>query len=208
MKSNKRQFPTNYPKNIRLERPLVYLDLETTGLDVNADRIVSVAIIKCYPPTDTIPAHVDVYKTLVNPQMPIPTEASLVHGITDKDVKDYYSIAVYAPTILYYLKDADIAGFNHIKYDIPLLQNELKRVGHELDIEGKYLIDASVLFRKQHPRTLQKAYEIYCNKQLHNAHTAIADTEAVVEIIDQQVKCADGLRNPTVADLAYYQFKK
>lgn len=202
------ELPNNYPKNIHLKRPLCYIDLETTGLDVKKDRIISIAIIKCYPPQSDLPPRVDIYKTYVNPGIPIPNEATIINKITDKIVSDYHLLEVYAPTILMYLKDSDIAGFNHIQFDIPLLQNDLERVGYKLDIKDKYLIDASKIFRKQHPRNLQQAYNVYCGLVLQDVHDAEVDARAVVKILDGQIMMDKSLGKPTVEDLAYYQICK
>ena len=174
--------------NIELTKPIVFFDLETTGLDVAKDRIVEISVLKVYPDGK------EVSKTwVVNPTIPISPSASKVHGFTDKDVKDKPTFAEIAPEVLEYLKNADIGGYNSNKFDIPLLAEELLRANIDYDIKKSKFIDVQVIFFKKEQRTLSAAYKFYCDKDLENAHSAEADIRATWEILQAQLEHYDDL---------------
>lgn len=169
-------------QNLNLTRPLVVFDLETTGIDVEKDRIVQIAMIRIEPGgTRTT------FETLVNPEQPIPAEASAVHGIQDADVRDQPTFSQICREVEEYFSEADLAGFNSIRFDQPLLEAELHRAGSELDFKGVRHLDAMKIFHLMERRDLTAAYKIYCGKDLTGAHNALADTEATLEILDAQI---------------------
>lgn len=176
--------------NIKLHKSLCVFDLETTGTNVSTDRIVEICILKVNPD-----ASKETKTWLVNPGMPIPEAASLVHNIYDKDVMTAPSFKDIAPKVLEMIKDADLAGFNSNRFDIPLLAEELLRSGMEFDLSKHKFVDAQTIFFKKEPRNLSAAYRFYCDKTLENAHSAEADTIATFEILDAQVGKYDDLPN-------------
>lgn len=182
--------------NIKLHRPLCVFDLETTGIKIDKDRIVEICIVKIYPNGDK-----ETKTWRVNPQIPIPIEASLVHGIYDEDVAESATLAQIAPKIMEMIKDTDLGGFNAIRFDIPLLAEELLRAGYDFDRDKHQFIDAQVIYHKKEKRDLSAAYQFYCDKTLENAHSAEADTMATFEILDAQVGKYDDI-GCTVEELA------
>jgi DNA polymerase III subunit epsilon len=175
---------------LKLKRPLVVLDLETTGTDVGTDRIVELAMIKVEldgtlvkKPSEAGPEH----RFLINPGRPIPLESSLVHGIYDGDVAEKPTFKQYAKGISKFLEGCDLSGFNSSRFDIPLLAEEFLRAGVEFSLEGRHLIDAQNIFHKMEPRTLKAAYRFYCDKELEGAHAAMPDTEATLEVLLSQL---------------------
>lgn len=164
-----------------MERPLVVFDVETTGVDIAKDRIITLAAV--WRKGDEVLTR----EFKVNPGVPIPAEATAVHGISDDDVKDWPSFKEVAAEVLEIFKDADIAGFNSNKFDVPILAEELERAGLSLYDPNRKFIDAFVIFRKKHPRDLAAAYLTYCGRVLENAHDAMADTEATFEILEAQM---------------------
>jgi len=169
-------------QNLKLTRPLVVFDLETTGINVEKDRIVQIAMIKVDPKGSRT-----TFETLVNPEQPIPPEASAVHGIKDADVRDKPTFSQIRREVEDYLAEADLAGFNSVNFDLPLLQAELARAGSEMDFPGVRHLDAMKIFHRLERRDLTAAYKLYCGKDLTGAHNALADTEATLEILDAQV---------------------
>ena len=171
-----------------LERPICFFDLETTGINTAKDRIVEIAIIKVTPDgTETT-------KTWrVNPEMPIPKEASAIHGIYDEDVKDEKTFKEIAPEVFEMIKDADLAGFNSNRFDVPLLAEELLRAGIDYDLKTNHMIDIQNIFHKMEPRNLVAAYRFYCDSDLTNAHSAEADARATYEVFKAQVAKYDDL---------------
>ena len=166
------------PGTLRIDRPLVFLDTETTGLDKTRDRIIEFSAIKIFPDGS------EKELTLrINPQIPIPQEATEIHGITDKDVADCPKFYQCAVAIRKFLKDSDLAGFNIIRFDLPLLENEFRRINMEFSREGRNLIDSQIIFHLLEPRNLEAAYKKYCGKELNNAHSAEADVRATVEVL-------------------------
>ncbi len=174
--------------HLKLTRPLTFFDLETTGVDPDNDRIVQMALIRVEPGGAR-----QTYETLVNPGRPIPPQATAVHGITDDDVKDQPPFAQVRGEVERMLAGSDLAGYNSIRFDAPLLQAELHRAGSELDLRAARHLDAMVIFKLMEPRNLTAAYRKYCDKDLVNAHSALADTEATLEILDAQVAFYDAV---------------
>jgi DNA polymerase-3 subunit epsilon len=176
---------------LNLKRPLVVLDLETTGTDVGKDRIVEIAMIKVSPDGSVVKKpeqRGSEHRILVNPEMPIPQEASLVHGVWDKDVEGKHTFKQLAPRLVQFLDNCDLAGFNSNRFDIPMLAEEFLRVGVDFGLEGRNLIDVQNIFHKMEQRTLRAAFKFYCGKELDGAHEALPDTEATMEILLAQLE--------------------
>ncbi|MDD3772665.1 MAG: 3'-5' exonuclease [Weeksellaceae bacterium] len=177
---------------LNLHKPLCVFDLETTGINVGSDRIVEISVLKIFPNGNKES------KTLrVNPGIPIPKEASDVHGITNEDVANEPVFKEIAPQIWEIMKDSDWAGYNSNRFDVPLLIEEFLRVGVEFDMEKHRLIDVQAIFFKKEPRDLSSAYRFYCNKTLENAHSAAADVEATYEVLKAQLERYPDLENTT-----------
>jgi DNA polymerase-3 subunit epsilon len=168
---------------MKLDRPLCVFDLEATGTDVMQDRIVDVCIVR-YEADGTQ----SVFSSLVNPGVPIPPEATAIHKISDAMVAAEPSLKDLAPKLLEILDGADLAGFNAARYDIPLLNNELKRAGFDWTPTGKRIVDAFTIFQRKERRDLTAAYKFYCGKDLTGAHRAEADVLATAEILFAQVE--------------------
>jgi DNA polymerase-3 subunit epsilon len=175
-------------KNLKLDRPLVFLDLETTGLHISRDRIVDITLLKVYPDGT------EESKTrLINPEMLIPEEATKIHGITDEKVSGEPKFKQIAKGFKEFLEDCDLCGFNIKGFDIPMLEAEFRRVGIEFSRSGRHIIDTQVIFHKNNPRDLEAAYMRYCGKDLENSHTSDADARASAEILDAQLEAHDEL---------------
>lgn len=164
--------------SLKLKRPIVFLDLETTGVNVGTDRIVEIALLKISPDGSK-----EEICMRINPTIPIPLETSLIHGIYDKDIKDSPTFQAVSKDIFSFVNGADLAGYNSNKFDIPLLIEEFTRVNINLDITSIKLIDVQNIFHKLEQRTLSAAYKFYCDKNLENAHSAAADTTATFEVL-------------------------
>jgi DNA polymerase III subunit epsilon len=167
---------------LNLKKPLAFFDLETTGTDVAKDRIVEISILKVLPNQERL-----VYTKRVNPGMPIPIESSLIHGIYDKDVENEPNFSVIGKEVKSFLENADLGGYNLIKFDIPVLVEEMLRNEIEFDIDGRQIVDAMKIFHYMEPRTLKAAYKFYCEKDLINAHSAEADNLATYDVFLAQV---------------------
>ena len=168
--------------SLQLKRPLVFIDLETTGMNLSTDRIVEIAIIKVFPDgTKTIK------QKLLNPQMPIPKSSSDIHGITDDKVKDAPTFKQVANELKQFIDDADFSGYNSNRFDIPLLMEEFLRAGLEIDMTNRRLVDVQHIFHMMEKRTLGAAYKFYCEKELEDAHSAEADASATWEILQAQI---------------------
>jgi DNA polymerase III subunit epsilon len=175
---------------LKLKNPIVFFDLETTGINVASDRIVEISYLKVFPNGN------EESKTLrVNPTIPIPPKVTEIHGITDDDVKNEPTFNEIAKNIAKVLEGADIAGYNSNKFDIPLLAEEMLRADIDIDLKKRKFVDVQVIFLKKEPRTLGAAYEFYCNKPLENAHSAEADTRATYEILQSQLERYTDLEN-------------
>lgn len=168
---------------IRLERPLIFLDLEATGISPGEDRIVDVALLKCRPDGSE-----EFFSSLVDPGIPIPREATAVHHITNEMVLGQPSFRQLAGKILDFFGDSDLGGFNILKFDLPMLQAEFKRAGLEFRLDGRRVVDAFVLFQKMEPRSLGAAYKVYCGKSIAEAHRAEPDARAAREVFFAQLE--------------------
>lgn len=186
--------------NLQLHKPLCIFDLETTGINVSQDRIVEICILKVFPDASR-----ESKTWYVNPEMPIPEEATAVHGISNEMVQDAPTFRELAPKILEMIKDADLGGFNSNRFDIPLLAEELLRAGFDFDVAKHRPIDAQTIFHKMEPRNLSAAYSFYCGKSLENAHSAEADTWATFEVLDAQVGKYEELPHD-IASLSEFSF--
>ena len=175
---------------LNLKRPIVFLDLETTGTNVGADRIVEIGLLKIFPNGSK-----DSRTYKVNPTIPIPEETSKIHGIYDKDVKDAPTFKDLSAELNTFLGGSDLGGYNSNKFDIPLLIEEFTRCNIDFDILTRKLIDVQNIFHKMEQRTLAAAYKFYCNKDLTNAHSAEADTLATYEVMLSQLDKYDSLKN-------------
>lgn len=175
---------------LKLKRPIVFLDLETTGINVSGDRIVELSLLKISPNGKE-----QWMTTRVNPEMPIPPKATAIHGITDEDVKDSPTFKEVAKTLAAFLEGCDLAGFNSIKFDIPLLAEEFLRTGTDFNFRKRRYVDAQVIFHKKEQRTLSAAYIFYCNRELEGAHGAKADTSATYEVLKAQLDRYPDLEN-------------
>ena len=184
--------------NLKLSRPIVFFDLETTGVDLSNNKIVEISMIKLLPGGDR-----DTMTRRINPGIPIPEEASSVHGIYNADVADKPTFAEIAPKIHSYMKDCDIAGFNSDHFDLPFLAEELARCGIILNPEEFKTIDVFSIYSKKEKRTLSAAYTFYCDKNLEDAHSAEADTLATLEVFLKQIEKYEDIGN-TVEDISNY----
>jgi DNA polymerase-3 subunit epsilon len=155
------------------------MDFESTGTNPLTDRIVELSMIRVWPD-----GRRETLTRRVNPGMPIPPETTRVHGITDADIAGAPTFAEIAPEILAFIGDADLAGFNVQRFDLPLLRRELSRIGQTLDLAGRAIVDPQTIYHRRVPRDLAAAYQYYCGKELVDAHHARADIEACVEILD------------------------
>lgn len=172
---------------LNLKRPLAFFDLEATGINVASDRIVEISILKALPNGE------EEIKTLkIKPLIPIPLESSLIHGIYDEDLKDAPTFKDVAKDIVDFLADADLAGYNSNKFDIPMLMEEFLRVGINFDIENRKFVDVQNIFHQMEQRTLKAAYKFYCGKDIINAHSAEADIKATYEVLLAQIEKYEG----------------
>jgi DNA polymerase III subunit epsilon len=172
---------------LKLKNPLVVFDLETTGLNIANDRIVEMALLKVMPDGTVEEKH-----RRINPTIPIPIESSLIHGIYDEDVKDEPNFKQVARSLATWLEGCDLAGFNILKFDVPMLVEEFLRADVDFEISNKKLIDAQKIFHMMEKRNLTAAYKFYCNKDLVNAHSALADTQATYEVLLSQIEKYEG----------------
>lgn len=168
--------------NLSLSRPIAFIDLETTGVNIGSDRIVEISILKLLPGGGE-----EVYTYRVNPTIPIPAESSAIHGIYDKDIKDAPTFKELASKLNNILESCDLAGYNSNKFDIPLLVEEFLRVEVEFDTQNRKSIDVQNIFHKMEQRTLAAAYRFYCSKEIENAHSAEADVRATYEVLNAQL---------------------
>ncbi len=168
---------------LQITKPIAFIDLETTGVNLGTDRIVEIAIVKLLPDGSKT-----VKRKLINPQMPIPKSSSDVHGITDEMVKDAPGFAQAAQELKQVLDDCDLAGYNSNRFDIPLLIEEFLRAGVDFDMKGRRMLDVQNIFHKMEQRTLSAAYKFYCGKVLEAAHSAEADAMATYEVLEAQIE--------------------
>ena len=175
---------------LNLKRPLVFFDLETTGVDTVNDRIVEVSMIKIMPSGEEV-----VRTRRINPQMHIPEQATAIHGITDEMVKDEPTFAQIAKSMAQFIEGCDFGGFNSNRFDLPMLVEEFLRAGVDVDFKRCKFIDVQNIFHKMEQRTLVAAYKFYCDKDLQDAHSAEADTRATLEVLKAQLDRYDELQN-------------
>ena len=189
---------------LNLKNPLVFFDLETTGTNINTDRIVEICYLKVYPNGN------EEAKTMrINPGMHIPEEASAIHGIYDEDVKDCPTFKEVARNIARDIEGCDLAGFNSNRFDIPVLAEEFLRAGVDVDLGRHKFIDVQVIFHKMEQRTLSAAYKFYCGKDLEDAHTAEADTRATYEVLMAQLdRYPETLKNDVAFLSEYSSFNR
>lgn len=175
---------------LNLKNPLVFFDLETTGIDIVKDRIIEISYVKVFPNGK------EESKTMrINPGMPIPPASTAIHGITDDDVKDCPLFKNVAKQLAGQIEGCDLAGYNSNRFDIPLLAEEFLRAGVDIDLTRRKFIDVQTIFYKMEQRTLAAAYKFYCQKSLENAHTAAADTMATYEVLKAQLDRYPELKN-------------
>ena len=175
---------------LNLKNPLVFFDLETTGIDIVKDRIIEISYVKVFPNGK------EESKTMrINPGMPIPPASTAIHGITDDDVKDCPLFKNVAKQLAAQIEVCDLAGYNSNRFDIPLLAEEFLRAGVDIDLTRRKFIDVQTIFYKMEQRTLAAAYKFYCQKSLENAHTAAADTMATYEVLKAQLDRYPELKN-------------
>ncbi len=177
--------------NLNLANPIVFFDLETTGINISKDRIVEISVLKVSPNGE------EEQKTRrINPEMPIPIESSKIHGIYDEDVKDCPTFKSVAKELARYLEGCDLAGYNSNRFDIPLLAEEFLRVDVDFDMSKRKFVDVQTIFHKMEQRTLSAAYRFFCDQTLEDAHSAAADTKATYEILKSQLdRYQDTLEN-------------
>ncbi len=176
---------------LNLKNPIIFFDIESTGLNVACDRIVELSMVKVHPNGDT-----EIKTRRINPTIPIPAESTAIHGIKDEDVKDCPTFAQIAKSLAQWMEGCDIAGYNSTKFDIPMLNEEFLRVNINFDFRKRKSIDVQNIFHKMEQRTLSAAYKFYCEKDLENAHSAEADTMATYEILKAQLdKYPETLQN-------------
>lgn len=172
---------------LQLTKPLCVFDLETTGLKLGSDRIIEIAIIKVFPD-----GHTEELSHRLNPQMPIPPESTAVHHIHDEDVAGEPTFKEYAPVVMQFIGNSDLAGFNSNKFDVPMLVEEFLRAGQKFEMKGRRLVDVQNIFHKMEPRNLAAAVKFYLGKDMEGAHAAINDTRATFEILKAQVQRYQG----------------
>ena len=168
---------------LQLERPIAFIDLETTGINISTDKIVEIAIVKITPDGSKT-----VKRKLLNPQMPIPKSSSDIHGIIDEMVKDAPTFKQVANEIKQFLEHCDLGGYNSNRFDVPMLIEEFLRIGLDFSTTGRKMVDVQKVFHLMEQRTLGAAYKFYCSKTLEGAHSAEVDATATWEILLAQVE--------------------
>ena len=175
---------------LKLKRPIVFIDLETTGINVSSDRIVEISALKINPNGKE-----QRMTTLVNPEMPIPAKVTAIHGISDSDVAGAPTFREIAKNVASFLEGCDLAGYNAMKFDIPVLAEEFLRTNVDFNFRKRKYVDVQIIFYKKEQRTLEAAYQFYCNKALENAHSANADAAATYEVLKAQLDTYPDLEN-------------
>jgi DNA polymerase III subunit epsilon len=187
---------------LKLNKPICFFDLETTGTDVAKDRIVEIAIFKVFPNGNK-----ESKTWLVNPTIPIPPQCTAIHGISNEKVANEPTFKELASQIYTMIKDSDLAGYNSDRFDIPLLAEEMLRAGVDFDMKNRVSVDVQTIFHKKEERTLSAALKFYCGQNLENAHSAQADTMATYEIMLAQLERYPDLKND-IKSLAEYTTRK
>lgn len=175
---------------LNLLKPLAFIDLEATGLDIIKDRIVQIAILKVFPDGKE-----EMKSQIINPTIPIPANVSMVHGIYDHDVIDKPTFADIADEYFDFINDSDLAGFNSNRYDIPLIVEEFLRVGKYLQLKDRNLVDVQTIFHIMERRNLKAAYKFYCDQYLEGAHDAEVDIRATYEVLKAQIQLYKNVEN-------------
>ncbi|MDR2805911.1 MAG: 3'-5' exonuclease [Dysgonamonadaceae bacterium] len=175
---------------LNLRNPLVFFDLETTGINIVSDRIVEISYLKIHPNGEE-----ECRTRRINPEIPIPPQATEIHGIRDEDVKDAPTFKSIAKSLVSQIEGCDLAGYNSNRFDIPLLAEEFLRAEVDIDLMKRKFVDVQTIFHKKEQRTLEAAYKFYCERALENAHTAEADTRATYEILQAQLDRYSDLKN-------------
>ena len=189
---------------LALKNPLLFFDIESTGLNVASDRIVEISIVKVCPGAPGEANKVEVKTRRINPTIPITPGARAVHGISDDDVKDCPTFKQVAKSLAQFMEGCDIAGYNSLKFDIPMLAEEFLRAGVDFDFRKRKLVDVQNIFHKKEQRTLKAAYKFYCGRNLDNAHSAEADTMATYEVLEAQLdRYAEDESEPLLNDVGY-----
>jgi DNA polymerase-3 subunit epsilon len=176
--------------DLKLKRPLAFIDLETTGINVSTDRIVELSVLKISPNGKE-----EWMSTRVNPEMAIPSKSTAIHGIKDEDVAKSPAFREVAKKLASFLEGCDLAGYNAIKFDIPVMAEEFLRVNIDFNFRKRRYVDVQVIFHKKEQRTLAAAYQFYCKKDLHDAHSSKADTAATFEVLKSQLDRYNDLEN-------------
>lgn len=175
---------------LNLKKPIIFFDLETTGINISHDRIIELSYIKVYP------NGTEEEKSMrINPEMSIPAESTAIHHITDEDVADKPTFKQIAKELAKVFEGCDIAGYNSNRFDIPLLMEEFLRAGINIELSRQKFVDVQTIFHKMEQRTLSAAYKFYCNGDLENAHSANADTRATYEVLKAQLDRYPNLKN-------------
>lgn len=192
--------PTTMKKRlpIKLERPLVIFDIESTGTNIKVDRIIDIAMLKVYPD-----GHTEKLEFRVNPGIPIPPEATQVHGITDEDVKNAPPFSAVARKIADFLEGCDLGGYNLSRFDIPMLENELKSAGIPVNLSGRHVVDAQRIYHIKDPRDLPAALRYYCGEMHLDAHSAMGDVEATWRVLQAQLERYDDIPHDVPGLSAY-----
>ena len=183
---------------LNLKRPIIFFDLETTGVNTSTDRIVEISLVKVMPDGEEI-----IKTRRINPEMPIPAEATAIHHITDDDVKDCPTFRQIAKSLYQFMEGCDFGGFNSNRFDLPMLVEEFLRAGVDVDFKNRRFVDVQNIFHKMEERTLVAAYRFYCNKELDAAHSAEADTLATYEVLKAQLDRYSNLENDIESLAAY-----
>ena len=183
---------------LELRRPLLFFDLETTGVDVVTSRIVQIALLQVFEDGSSRE-----WESLVNPTVHIPAATTSIHGITDDMVKDAPTFAELAPLLAPLFQDSDLAGYNSTRFDVPMIFEEFARAGYKMNFNEHALLDAHLIFTQKEPRTLTAAYRYYCDADLADAHSALADTRAAAEVLMAQLQIYDDLPS-NVQELGKY----
>lgn len=176
--------------DLNLKNPIVFFDLETTGINISKDRIVEISLLKVHPNGKE-----ELKSRRINPEMHIPEESTAIHGITDEDVKDCPTFKQVAKSLADHLEGCDLAGFNSSRFDVPMLVEEFLRANVDFDVSKRKLVDVQIIFHRKEQRTLEAAYKFYCDKELENAHSAESDTLATYEVLKSQLDRYPDLAN-------------
>ena len=186
---------------LNLRRSLAFIDLETTGINISSDRVVEISVLKITPSGKE-----DWMSTRINPEMAIPPKSTAIHGITDEDVADSPKFKDIAKKLTSFLEGCDLAGYNALKFDIPVLAEEFLRVNVDFNFKKRKYVDVQVIFHKKEQRTLAAAYQFYCKRELKDAHSSRADTIATYEVLKAQLDRYNDLENDIekLADYSAY----